>query len=75
MYYDIRYISRCEASLMIFSYDIKYKHPSIERQSFHLSNKQKIILSHNGVIENIVNCQTIGENMFLDRFDAHNEYP
>lgn len=36
MYYDCRYLSPCEAVWRIFSFDINYRDPSVERLMFHL---------------------------------------
>lgn len=35
LYYDCRYISSCGATWRIFSFDIQYKDPVVERLSFH----------------------------------------
>ncbi|XP_072060378.1 uncharacterized protein [Arachis hypogaea] len=47
MFYDCRYISPFEAAWRIFSYDIHYTNPSVERLSFHLPDQQPIVFTNN----------------------------
>ncbi|XP_076948379.1 uncharacterized protein LOC143620603 [Bidens hawaiensis] len=41
-FYDCRYISACEASWRIFSFDVHYRIPSCMRLAFHLPGEQQL---------------------------------
>ena len=43
MYYDCRYLSACEAVWRIFSFDINYREPSVERLNFHLEGEEPVV--------------------------------
>ncbi|XP_031095170.1 uncharacterized protein LOC115999462 [Ipomoea triloba] len=74
MYYDCRYISPCEAAWRIFSFDIQFRNPSVERLSFHLPNEQSIIFDDGNNVDNVVNCPTVSQSMFTVWFAANLKY-
>jgi len=43
MYYDCMYLSACEAVWRIFSFDINYREPSVERLNFHLEGEEPVV--------------------------------
>ncbi|XP_058784626.1 uncharacterized protein LOC131659455 [Vicia villosa] len=75
MYYDCRYLSACEASWRIFSFDINYREPSVERLSFHLEDEQCVIFPDDASIEEVVNKPHIDSTKFLAWMDANKKYP
>ncbi|XP_016165289.1 uncharacterized protein LOC107607906 [Arachis ipaensis] len=74
MFYDCRYISPCEAAWKIFSYDIHYKNPSMERLSFHFPDQQPVVFTDDESLLEVVAKATIKESMFLAWFIANKEY-
>lgn len=64
-YYDCRYVSACEASWRIFSYDVHYRYPSVIRLPFHLPNQQQVIYGPNEYIDNVLNKPSVSSTMFL----------
>ena len=70
LYYDCRYLSACEAAWWIFSFDINYREPSVERLTFHLENEQSVIYSDDDDLEEVVNNPIIHCTKFLAWFDA-----
>ncbi|XP_076946714.1 uncharacterized protein LOC143618348 [Bidens hawaiensis] len=64
-YYDCRYVSACEASWRIFSYDVYYRYPSVIRLPFHLPNQQQVIYGPNEYIDNVLNKPSVSSTMFL----------
>lgn len=54
MYYDCRYLSSCETTWKIFTFNIQYRKPSIERSSFHLPSEY-VVFDEDDPIEEVVN--------------------
>ncbi|XP_019197738.1 PREDICTED: uncharacterized protein LOC109191567 [Ipomoea nil] len=75
MYYDCRYISPCQAVWRLFSYDIQFRNPSVERLSFHLPNEQSIVFYDDLFVETVLERTTIKNSMFLAWFEANKRYP
>ncbi|XP_019198166.1 PREDICTED: uncharacterized protein LOC109191991 [Ipomoea nil] len=75
MYYDCRYISPCEAAWRLFSYDIQFRNPAVERLSFHLPNEQNIVFADDATVESVLDRQTVKNSMFLAWFEANRRYP
>ncbi|XP_019193106.1 PREDICTED: uncharacterized protein LOC109187373 [Ipomoea nil] len=75
MYYDCRYISPCEAAWRLFSYDVQFRNPAVERLSFHLPNEQSIVFNDEVSVETVVERQTVRNSMFLSWFEANKRYP
>lgn len=46
MYYDYCYISAYEVTWSLFSFEVQYKAPTVERLSFHLPNCQSIVFQY-----------------------------
>lgn len=74
MYYDCRYVSSCEASWRLLSFDVQYRMPTVERLSFHLSYYQSIVFEDDDTIDNVLSRHTIGQSMFNGWFDANKNY-
>ncbi|XP_031095203.1 uncharacterized protein LOC115999494 [Ipomoea triloba] len=58
MYYDCRYVSACEAAWRLFSSEVQYRTPAVERLSFHLPNCR----------------ETVRQSMFKGWFEANKKY-
>ncbi|XP_052114412.1 uncharacterized protein LOC107480535 [Arachis duranensis] len=74
IFYDCRYISPCEAAWRIFSYDIHYSNPSIERLSFHLPDQQPVVFTDNESLVEALAKANVKESMFLAWFAANEKY-
>ncbi|XP_076945507.1 uncharacterized protein LOC143616599 [Bidens hawaiensis] len=55
---SIQYVSACEATWRIFSFDVHYRIPSVMRLTFHLPGEQHVIYGANEDIEDILNKTT-----------------
>lgn len=75
MYYDCRYICPCEAAWRLFAYDIQFRNPAVERLSFHLPNEQSIAFDNDASVLDVLQRDTIKNNMFLAWFEANKKYP
>lgn len=75
MYYDCRYLSSCEAAWRIFSFDIHYREPSVERLSFHLPDEHYVVFEANKNIEDVMNRKNAQMTKFLAWMDANKKYP
>ena len=75
MYYDCRYLSACEAVWRIFSFDINYREPSVERLNFHLEGEEPIVFEENEELEEIINKPHIHDTKFLAWMEANKIYP
>ncbi|XP_019170931.1 PREDICTED: uncharacterized protein LOC109166402 [Ipomoea nil] len=64
MYYDCRYVSACEATWRLFSFDVQFRTPSVERLSFHLPNCQSVIFEDDDSIERVLSRPTVAQSMF-----------
>ncbi|KAJ9558878.1 hypothetical protein OSB04_013492 [Centaurea solstitialis] len=53
-----------EASWRIFSYDIHYRTPSVERLPFHLPGEQIIVFEDGDNLEDVLNRPTVSASMF-----------
>ncbi|XP_021975067.1 uncharacterized protein LOC110870171 [Helianthus annuus] len=74
-YYSCRYISACEASWRIFSYDIHYRNPSVIRLPFHLPGQQHVIYEEFEEIEDVLDKPSVNASMFLQWFVCNEKYP
>ena len=75
MYYDCRYVSACEAAWRLFSFDINYRTPAVERLSFHLPGEQSIVFRDDESIDSVLHRNTHRESMFSSWFKANVMYP
>jgi hypothetical protein len=75
MYYDCRYLSACEAAWRIFSFDINYREPSVERLNFHLEGEEPIVFEDHEDIEDVIKKPHIHDTKFLAWFEANSKYP
>ncbi|XP_076926976.1 uncharacterized protein LOC143590357 [Bidens hawaiensis] len=73
-FYDCRYVSACEASWHIFSFDVHYRIPSVMRLAFHLPGEQRVIYGANEDIEDILNKTTIASSMFTGWFECNKKH-
>ncbi|KAL3651503.1 hypothetical protein CASFOL_004505 [Castilleja foliolosa] len=65
MYYDCRYISSCEASWRLFKFEVQYKHPPVQRLSFHLENEQNIVYEEDEDIDAVLAKPSTKTTMFM----------
>ncbi|XP_019167582.1 PREDICTED: uncharacterized protein LOC109163289 [Ipomoea nil] len=75
MYYDCRYVSTCEATWRLFSNDVQFRMPSVERLSFHLPDCQSVIFDDDDSIERVLSRPTVAQSMFTAWFEANKKYP
>ncbi|XP_019172007.1 PREDICTED: uncharacterized protein LOC109167446 [Ipomoea nil] len=75
MYYDCRYISACEATWRLFSFEVQFRTPAVERLSFHLPDCQTIIFEDDDTVDNVLMRETIGQSMFNGWFEANKRFP
>ncbi|XP_031116689.1 uncharacterized protein LOC116020351 [Ipomoea triloba] len=75
MYYDCRYISACEATWRLFSFEVQFRTPAVERLSFHLPDCQTIIFEDDDPVDNVLMRETIGQSMFNGWFEANKRFP
>lgn len=61
---DCRYISTYEAIWRIFSYDIHYRTPPVERLAFHLKGEQSVSFRDDDDLDEVVDKATIGQTQF-----------
>ncbi|XP_019157027.1 PREDICTED: uncharacterized protein LOC109153628 [Ipomoea nil] len=74
MYYDCRYVSACEAAWRLFSFEVQYRTPAVERLSFHLPDCQSIVFADDENIDNVLGRETVGQSMFKGWFEANKKY-
>ncbi|XP_076897877.1 uncharacterized protein LOC143551300 [Bidens hawaiensis] len=67
---SIKYVSACEASWRIFSFDVHYRIPSVMRLAFHLPGEQQVIYGANEDTEDILNKTTNASSMFTGWFEC-----
>jgi hypothetical protein len=75
MYYDCRYLSACEAAWRIFSFDIHYREPSVERLNYHLEDEHTILFEDNESLEDVLNKPKSHTSKFLAWMDANKKFP
>ena len=75
LYYDCRYLSACEAAWRIFSFDINFREPSVERLTIHLENEQGVVYNDNDDLEEVIANPIIQATKSLAWFDANRIYP
>ncbi|XP_076910374.1 uncharacterized protein LOC143567961 [Bidens hawaiensis] len=73
-FYDCRYVSACEASWRIFSFDVYYRILSVMRLAFHLPGEQQVIYGANEDIEDILNKTTNASSMFTGWFECNKNH-
>lgn len=75
MYYDCRYLSACEAVWRIFSFDINYREPSVERLSFHLEDEEPVTFEDHEDLEDVIQKPHIRDTKFAAWMEANTLYP
>jgi len=73
--YDCRYLPACEVAWKIYSFDIHYREPSLERLNYHLENDHSIVYEEHECIENVINKPSIRNTKFLAWMDANKKFP
>nr|KAJ0205016.1 hypothetical protein LSAT_V11C500241990 [Lactuca sativa] len=63
-YYDCRYLSPCEASWRIFTYDVHCRYPSVLKLPFHLPNQQQIVYGEDDDIDDVLDKPSVAASMF-----------
>ncbi|XP_076957764.1 uncharacterized protein LOC143633330 [Bidens hawaiensis] len=71
---SIKYVSACEATWRIFSFDVHYRIPSVMRLAFHLPGEQHVIYGSNEDIEDILNKTTNASSMFTGCFECNKNH-
>ncbi|KAK1411671.1 hypothetical protein QVD17_38228 [Tagetes erecta] len=64
-FYDCRYLSACEATWRIFSYDVHHRYPSVIRLPFHLPNQQQVVYGEDDDIDNVLSKPSAAVSKFL----------
>lgn len=75
MYYDCRYLSACEAAWRIFSFDIHYREPSVERLNYHLEGEHTVLYEENQSIDDVIDKAKAKTTKFLAWMEANKKYP
>lgn len=75
MYYDCRYLSACEATWRLLSFDIHYRDPPVVRLKFHLPDNQTVVFKDNQSLEDVLNKPSAQHTMFMAWFEANKKYP
>ncbi|KAK9062537.1 hypothetical protein SSX86_019724 [Deinandra increscens subsp. villosa] len=70
-HYDCRYLSACEASWRIFSFDVHYRYPAVIRLPFHLPNQQNVVYGADDDINNVLDKPSVASSMFLSWMDCN----
>ncbi|XP_076953686.1 uncharacterized protein LOC143627850 [Bidens hawaiensis] len=73
-YYDCRYVSACESSWRIFSYEVHYT-PSVVRLPFHLPGQQHIVYGEEEDIDDVLDKASVSESLFTDWMTINGMYP
>ncbi|XP_076916917.1 uncharacterized protein LOC143576776 [Bidens hawaiensis] len=71
---SIKYVSACEATWRIFSFDVHYRYPFLMRLAFHLPGEQQVIYGANEDIEDILNKTTNASSMFTGWFECNKNH-
>ncbi|KAL6517954.1 hypothetical protein OROMI_033655 [Orobanche minor] len=64
-YESCRYVSAWQAIWRIFSFDLHYRTPAVERLSFHLEDEQGISFKDGDYLPDLVNKPTVKQSKFL----------
>ena len=72
-YYDCRYLSPCESIWRIFAFDIHSRYPPVQRLTFHLNGKQRVIFDDDADLEDVVAFNQERNTMFLAWMDSNKE--
>ncbi|XP_076941014.1 uncharacterized protein LOC143610406 [Bidens hawaiensis] len=63
-YYDCRYLSACEASWSIFSFEVHYRIPSVVRLPFRLPGQQQIVYGEDQDVDDVLEKASVSSSMF-----------
>ncbi|KAL6569662.1 hypothetical protein OROMI_014176 [Orobanche minor] len=74
-YESCRYVSACEAIWRIFSFDLHYRTPAVERLSFHLEDEQGISFKDGDYLPDLVNKPTVKQSKFLQWMEINKTDP
>jgi hypothetical protein len=72
---DCRYISPCEAVWRIFGFEIHYRHPPVEKLTFHLPDEQNVVFNDEDPIDEVVDKENIHRTKFTAWMECNAEYP
>lgn len=75
MYYDFIYLSPCEAVWRIFSFDVHFREPTVERLPLHLPDEQIVVFGDDDPIESIMERPNIHKSKFLSWTEENKKYP
>jgi hypothetical protein len=75
MYYDCRHLSACEAMWRIFSFDINYREPYVERLNFHLEGEEPVVYEDHEEIEEVSKKPHVRDTKFIAWMEANKSYP
>ncbi|KAL7104044.1 hypothetical protein ACP275_08G219500 [Erythranthe tilingii] len=68
-------LSPCEAAWRLFSFDIHYREPFVERLPLHLPDEQIVIFNYDDPIESVLDRPNIQKSKFLAWMEANKKYP
>ena len=72
-YYDCRYLSLCESIWRILAFEIHSRYPPVQRLTFHLHGKQRVIFDDDADLEDVVAFNQDRKTMFLAWMDSNKE--
>ncbi|KAK9049401.1 hypothetical protein SSX86_031630 [Deinandra increscens subsp. villosa] len=73
-YYDCRYVSACEASWRIYSFEVHYRYPSVMRLPFYLPEHQQVVFNGDDDIDDVLNKPSVTSSMFLSWMKCNEIY-
>ncbi|XP_035843705.1 uncharacterized protein LOC118490286 [Helianthus annuus] len=74
-YYDYRFLSACEATWRIFSFDVHYRYPSVIRLPFHLPDKQNVVYGPDDDLDSVLHKPSVASTMFLGWMEKNQKDP
>jgi len=72
-YYDYRYLSPCESIWRILAFDIHSRYPPVQRLTFHLHGRQRVIFDDDADLEDMLAFNQERNTIFLAWMDSYNE--
>jgi hypothetical protein len=73
-FYDCRYLSPCESIWRIFAFDIHSRWPPVQRLTFHLYGRQRVVFQDDAILEDVLDVNKEKNTMFLAWMEANKEF-